>query len=86
MTTKELIIINPSGLHARPAAEFAKTAAKFKSDITLKKGTSAAVNAKSLIMILSLSINCGESVEICANGIDETEALEALCAVGAKVE
>jgi phosphocarrier protein len=80
--TKTATIRNKSGLHARPAADFVKEAVKFKSSVKVcKKGKpTAIVNAKSLVMVLSLSAACGEELEIRANGEDEAAAVDALVA------
>lgn len=77
MITKNVIVTNKTGMHARPASLFVKTATKFKSNITIqnedKKG-----NAKELISILILAISCGTEVTITADGEDEEEAVDTL--------
>jgi len=74
---KEVIIRNKSGLHARPAALFAKEAAKFKSDIKVEKDGKQ-VNAKSILSILTCGLEQGSKVKIIAAGEDEREAIDAL--------
>ena len=76
-------IINPTGLHARPASTFAKTAGKYKSKIMIARADHIdnAVNAKSMVMLLSLSAAQGVSVCISAEGDDEQEAITALVAL-----
>ncbi len=81
MVSKELTIQNPTGLHARPASEFTRCAAKFRSAITVAKAGGKAVNAKSMIMILSQSIVKGTVITITADGEDEAQALAALAAL-----
>lgn len=73
-------IINPSGLHARPASDFVRTAGKYKSKIKIARAdrTDRVVNAKSMVMLLSLSAAQGASVFISAEGDDEQEAVTAL--------
>ena len=73
-------IKNPSGLHARPASTFIKTAGKYKSKIQIARTDHIenAVNAKSMVMLLSLSAARGASVCISAEGEDEQEAVTAL--------
>ncbi|MEG0075947.1 MAG: HPr family phosphocarrier protein [Eubacterium sp.] len=80
MYRKELSIVNPTGLHARPAAEFCKMASQFESDIQIKRlaGDSKEGNAKSVIMLMSMGLSKGTSIEISAEGVDETDAVEAL--------
>lgn len=77
MAEKSLTIINPAGLHARPAALFVQTAAKFQSAISLVKDDKL-VNAKSILAVLSLAVYNGETVLIKAHGPDELAALDAL--------
>ncbi len=82
MYTRQITIRNKSGLHARPAADFVKEAVKFKSSIKIaKKGRpEEAVNAKSLVLVLSLSIAFNGQVEISAEGEDERNAVDTLVA------
>lgn len=81
MYSKELTIHNKTGLHARPAADFAGLAKKYHSKITVKKLDSPkakAVNAKSIVMILSEGFSCHSRLLLTAEGEDENEAVEAL--------
>jgi len=74
-------IINPTGLHARPATEFVTTAKRFVSRITIKNAANeqaAPVNAKSIIHLLTLGLSQGAVAEISAEGEDEASAIEAL--------
>ncbi len=67
-------IIDPVGLHARPASELVQVASKFASDINLiVNGKSA--NAKSIITIMSLGVKSGDEITIQASGSDEVEAI-----------
>lgn len=83
MYTKRVKIINPSGLHARPASIFARTAGKYKSRIKIARfdHLDKEVNAKSIVMILSLSAVKGSEVCISAEGDDEREAVSDLVAL-----
>ena len=79
MYAKNTTILNPTGLHARPAAEFVKEAKKYESSITIKKVSGGdAVNAKSAIRLLGVGMSKGTVVEIAADGADETAAADAL--------
>jgi len=70
-------LLNESGLHARPAAIFVKTASGFKSEIKVEvNGT--LINGKSIMNILSLGIKKGDEIRIIADGPDEEEALNSL--------
>jgi len=68
------------GLHARPAAMFVQTAAKFSSKIKVKNLTSNGnfVDAKSIIMVLTLGVMKDHEVVIQTDGADADAALEAL--------
>jgi len=70
-------IVNPSGLHARPASDFVKKAIGFKCDVFLQKDVKK-MNAKSILGILALGLHKGAQVDIITDGEDEEEALDAL--------
>ncbi len=70
-------IKNKLGLHARPAALFVKTAAKYKSDIFVSRD-SQVVNGKSIMGVMMLAAENGAELTISANGEDEDEALKGL--------
>ena len=80
MTTGETIVKNKTGLHARPAAALAKTAAKFKSKITIKNLDTGSedVNAKSIVTILTLGMSKGVKISISADGEDAEDAVSTL--------
>ncbi|MFT5871626.1 MAG: phosphocarrier protein HPr [Clostridium sp.] len=75
MVTKEVMVSNPKGLHARPATLLVRKAASFKSDIGIEYMGKKA-NIKSLIGILSLGVGPNNIVNVIANGVDEKLALE----------
>lgn len=77
MPEKTFIIKNKVGLHARPASLFVKTAAKFKSTITVTHGE-ASSTAKSILGVLSLSVAKDSKIVVNAEGADAEEALAAL--------
>ena len=78
--TVELVVHNPSGLHARPAALFVQTAAAFRSRITVRNVTRAGqpTDAKSILGVLALGVASGHRIEIAADGADADAALAAL--------
>ena len=80
MISKEVVINNQVGLHARPATFFIQKANEFKSSIWVEK-EERRVNAKSLLGVLSLGIVKGTSVKLIADGADEDEAIETLSAL-----
>jgi phosphocarrier protein FPr len=73
----DLVITNPTGLHARPAKTFVTLAKQFKSDIRVQHGDRVA-NAKSLISMLTLGAESGSQIRIMAEGEDEDVALAEL--------
>ena len=68
------------GLHARPASLFVQTAAKFSSKIKVKNLTTNGnfVDAKSIIMVLTLGVMKNHEVVIQSEGADADAALDAL--------
>ena len=80
MITKEVVINNQVGLHARPATFFIQKANEFKSSIWVEK-EERRVNAKSLLGVLSLGIVKGNTITIIADGSDEEEAIATLSAL-----
>lgn len=82
MYQREAVVCNPTGLHARPASEFVATAKKFQSKISIcRNGAEKQGNAKSVIILLSLGLSQGEMVKICADGVDEQQAVDTLVAL-----
>ena len=77
MISKEVVINNQVGLHARPATFFIQKANEFKSSIWVEKDERR-VNAKSLLGVLSLGIVKGTAITIIADGADEQEAIDTL--------
>ncbi|XWO14180.1 phosphoenolpyruvate--protein phosphotransferase [Candidatus Hepatincola sp. Pdp] len=78
-TSQKVTVVNKTGFHARPAAEIVKLANNFQANIFLKKNGKQA-NAKSVIAILGLGIQCGETIEVIAEGIDAKTAVAQLVA------
>ena len=77
MFSKEIIVQNKVGLHARPATFFIQKANEFKASIWVEK-EERRVNAKSLLGVLSLGITRGTNITIIADGSDENDAVNAL--------
>lgn len=80
MYSKDVLVRNKTGLHARPATFFIQKANEFKSNVWVEKEERRAV-AKSLLGVLSLGILGGTTIRIFADGPDETEAVEGLVAL-----
>ena len=84
MYQRQTIIINATGLHARPAAEFVAEDKKYASKLTIRnldKEEGEAANVKSILRLLAQGLTKGTRVEICGEGEDETQAVDALVAL-----
>ena len=80
MRSVELVISNPSGLHARPATMFTEAATGFASKITvenLSRGKGP-VDAKSTLMLLTAGVSRDHRIRLAADGPDEDAAIDAL--------
>ncbi len=80
MKSVELVLRNASGLHARPAALFVQVAGQFASRVTvenLDRGKKA-VDAKSILMVLTAGVQRGHRIRVNADGPDETVAIIAI--------
>ena len=77
MLERTVRIANKNGLHARPAAEIVKLAAKFKSEITILKDD-LDVNGKSIMGVMMLAAEHGSNVTFRAEGPDAQQALDEL--------
>lgn len=81
MTDITLTVVNPSGLHARPAAVFVKAAAGFDSNVRVTNVTrdpERSVAANSMLGVLSLGVSAGHQIRISAEGDEADAALAAL--------
>jgi phosphocarrier protein len=77
MTRGQLTIMNPLGLHARPAAKLVDCAARYTSEIRLTH-QGQTIDAKSIMSVLMLAAPRGAILEVTLDGSDEQAALEAL--------
>ena len=77
MITRDVEIKNKLGLHARAAAKLVHCAARFQSDIKIRKGDEE-VDAKSILGILLLAAGTGAVITLRAEGPDEAEAVAAI--------
>lgn len=80
MNAIRLTVRNPSGIHARPAAAFVRTAGGFRSRITVQNLTRGRgpADAKSILAVLPLGVSQGHEIEITADGEDADAALAGL--------
>jgi phosphotransferase system HPr (HPr) family protein len=75
-----VVITDPIGLHARPAAIVVQTAGRYQARVRITHGERRA-DARSIIQLLSLGVRQGSEITVTAEGADETDALAAVLAV-----
>lgn len=73
--SREYVIQNRYGIHARPAAMLVKTASKFQADVTVEKGP-VRVSGKSIMGLMTMEASCGAKIKIVAEGVDAEQALD----------
>lgn len=78
MIHRRITVVNALGLHARAAARFVKVASQFKSHIQVARGHRT-MDGKNILGLLLLAAARGTAIEISADGIDEHDAIAALC-------
>jgi multiphosphoryl transfer protein len=83
VTSEAVMVTNPTGLHARPAAVLANLAKRFDGRVYLQRGDTR-VNAKSVVAIMGLEVGPGEKVHLIAQGPGAAEAVETLTAAVAE--
>ncbi len=75
--SKELIVTNKLGVHARPAALFVKTANRFDCEIFVEKDGET-VNGKSIMGVMMLAAGPGSTIQVHAKGQDAAQAVHEL--------
>lgn len=80
MPQAEITVHHEVGLHARPATLFVKLAASFPCEVKVRNvsSDSQSVNAKSILGVLSIGVNSGDTIAVETNGDQADEALAAL--------
>lgn len=78
MVQREILVKNPTGLHARPASLLVALAAKSKSKTTILFNNKT-INVKSMLSLLGGGIKSGSQIVVAVDGEDEQETLDALC-------
>lgn len=69
-----VLVVDPVGLHARPATVAVNVASKFKSDVKVVFNDKA-VNMKSIMGVMSLGIPTQSEIKVICEGEDEEEAI-----------
>ena len=77
MVKKTVKVQLDGGLEARPVAVLVQVASQFESSVYVE-ADGRKVNAKSIMGMMTLGLNVGESVTICAEGTDEEAAIEGI--------
>jgi phosphocarrier protein HPr len=75
--SRELVVQNKMGIHARPAAMIVRITNKFKSDVMVEKDDEQ-VNGKSIMGLMMLAAGKGSKVKFLATGADSTAVLDEL--------
>lgn len=77
MIRKDVVIRFVNGVEASPIALLVQTANRYSSSLYIETGDTR-VNAKSIMGMLSVALNYGDTVRLVADGADEEAAIEAL--------
>ncbi|MGN0359178.1 MAG: HPr family phosphocarrier protein [Hominisplanchenecus sp.] len=77
MIKKSITVKIPNGLEARPVAVLVQVASQYESAVYVESDEKH-VNAKSIMGMMTLGLNEGESVTISAEGADEKEAMQGI--------
>lgn len=80
MVSAKTTIINPMGMHMRPAQLFVKTITPFGCDVTVI-ANGRDINARSIMNLMAACIKQGTEIEICCNGSNEADCLKAAVAL-----
>lgn len=78
MPQQSVVVTNPVGLHARPAALFVKTAKGFPGASISVERDDRKADAKSILGVLTLAVTQGTTITISAEGEEAEAALSAL--------
>ena len=81
--SRDVEIVNPLGMHARPAAQLVKLASQYASEITVARD-GMPINAKSIMGVMMLAAEQGCTINISAVGPDADAAVDALAGLVAR--
>lgn len=77
--SRDMVLLNRYGMHVRPAGLFAKTASRFKANVTVEKdGDGNVVSGKSIMALMTLEAVCGSTLTVRASGQEATAVLDEL--------
>lgn len=80
MVSANVKIVNPMGMHMRPAQLFIKEVTPFGCDVTIVFNGKE-INGKSIMNLMAACIKQGTEIEICCNGSNEADCLKAAVAL-----
>ena len=80
MVSQNVKIINPTGLHLRPAGILCKEALRFPCSVKFQFGNTVA-NAKSVLSVLGACVKSGDEITMMCDGTDEEKALSEMIAL-----
>lgn len=80
MVSQLVRIVNPTGLHLRPAGNLCREAVKYKCSVTFAYDGNNIANAKSVLNVLGACVKSGDEITLICEGEDEEEALTQLVA------
>lgn len=76
MVSKDFVVKNPTGIHARPASMLVQLCATIPDEITIKTETGKSINPKSIISVLTGGMVKGMKIVVEVNGASEQESLD----------
>lgn len=80
MIRTQVTVKNKQGLHARPSALLVRAATKYRSEFHIEKGDMT-VNGKSIMGVMMLAAECGSTLWLIADGVDEEYLIEEITAL-----
>ena len=81
MPERHVVVASAVGLHARPAALFTQAAARVPVPVTIAKVGGDPVDARSILLVLTLGVAHDDEVVLHAEGEGADEALDSLASL-----
>jgi phosphocarrier protein len=80
VVTRNLVVQNKMGIHARPAAMIVRITNRFQSEVFFEKDDEQ-VNGKSIMGLMMLAAGRGSKLKLVANGNDATQLADEVAAL-----
>jgi len=77
MPTRQVVVLNPTGIHARPSLAIANTVRPYDAEVKIRNGRTV-VDAKDVLQLLSLGAAQGTELTLVAKGPDADRVLDAM--------